>query len=345
MSEVGLTETVHSGKGSDARKFELWLQGKVTGTTATKALLITIRLNERIFFCVCVENIVGRHEVWVLQAPARDVKETWITEIKRVLLNQFHQLKGQQTSRPSPSTNLVAPAGGVQKTIQHSSSIPNGTTHPSSPYGPKYIGQLISFTRTDQMVAGGQVDRFSDRYLIRGFPADVVLCLFLLRLKRSLRPTSSCSSWEYNSSTAGSSSSSGVSSAGDRSSIVETSASSTTSRASSSSRMLRSTTVDEDDGWSTDFSLSDEDMGETYLDHVEVRSLSPCIIEYWMSLTSRFYSDSLFGEDTSYWPIMLHWDRLKLVFEKEILSISSVWVALDGGMSVRLQVGSKKISL
>ena len=37
--------------------------------------------------------------------------------------------------------------------------------------------------------------------------------------------------------------------------------------------MLRSTTVDEDDGWSTDFSLSDEDMGETYLDHVEVR---PC---------------------------------------------------------------------
>lgn len=28
MSEVGLTETVHSGKGSDARKFELWLQGE-----------------------------------------------------------------------------------------------------------------------------------------------------------------------------------------------------------------------------------------------------------------------------------------------------------------------------
>ena len=27
MSEVGLTETVHNGKGSDARKFELWLQG------------------------------------------------------------------------------------------------------------------------------------------------------------------------------------------------------------------------------------------------------------------------------------------------------------------------------
>lgn len=38
--------------------------------------------------------------------------------------------------------------------------------------------------------------------------------------------------------------------------------------------MLRSATVDEDDGWSTDFSLSDEDMGENYLDHVEVRSVS-----------------------------------------------------------------------
>ncbi|KZS15196.1 putative Guanine nucleotide exchange factor DBS [Daphnia magna] len=202
MSEVGLTETVHSGKGSDARKFELWLQ--------------------------------GRHEVWVLQAPARDVKETWITEIKRVLLNQFHQLKGQtiaqtSSSRTGPTlssigaSGVVAPAGGVQKMIQISSSIPNGAPHPSSPYGPK-----------------------------------------------SLRPASSCSSWEYNNSTAGSSSSSsGVSSTGDRSSIVDTSASSTISRASSGSRMLRSATVDEDDGWSTDFSLSDEDMGENYLDHVE----------------------------------------------------------------------------
>lgn len=55
---------------------------------------------------------------------------------------------------------------------------------------------------------------------------------------------------------------------------MDTSASSTTSRASSGSRMLRSATVDEDDGWSTDFSLSDEDMGETYLDHVEVSFLS-----------------------------------------------------------------------
>jgi len=64
-----------------------------------------------------------------------------------------------------------------------------------------------------------------------------------------------------------------VSSVGDRSSLVDsTSASSSTSRTSTGSRqMLRSsTTMDEEDGWSTDFSLSDEDMGDAYLDHVEV---------------------------------------------------------------------------
>ena len=104
--------------------------------------------------------------------------------------------------------------------------------------------------------------------------AKVLLLLFVALSRfinlpscRSLRPTSSCSSWEYN----GSSGSSGVSSAGDRGSIVET-ASGSASRASSGNRMLRSATVDEDDGWSTDFSLSDEDMPESYLDHVQVSS-------------------------------------------------------------------------
>ena len=38
MSEVGLTETVHSGKGSDARKFELWLQGTVLYNELIKPL-------------------------------------------------------------------------------------------------------------------------------------------------------------------------------------------------------------------------------------------------------------------------------------------------------------------
>lgn len=42
--------------------------------------------------------------------------------------------------------------------------------------------------------------------------------------------------------------------------------------------MPRSATVDEDDGWSTDFSLSDEDMAESYLGHVEVLSASRTFI-------------------------------------------------------------------
>merc|ERR1712071_248653 len=189
MSEVGLTETVHSGKGSDARKFELWLQ--------------------------------GRQEVWVLQAPSRDIKETWITEVKRVLLNQFHQLKGQtqQTSR-NGSNVINTSVSNLQKMRQHSTSVSSDTA-----------SSIIH---------------------------------------KSLRLTSS---WEYSgiagsSSSSSSSSSSGVSSAGDRNSIIDSNIS-TTSRTSTGNRLLRSTTIDEDDGWSTDFSLSDEEIGEAFLEHVE----------------------------------------------------------------------------
>lgn len=150
MSEVGLTETVHSGKGSDARKFELWLQGELIITWFKTLLLLIIHQ-----LWLPDNWPTGRHEVWVLQAPARDVKETWITEIKRVLLNQFHQLKGQTIAQTSSSrtgpmlpsigaSSVVAPARGVQKMIQISSSIPNGASHPSSPYGPKYAINLIT---------------------------------------------------------------------------------------------------------------------------------------------------------------------------------------------------------
>lgn len=131
MSEVGLTETVHNGKGSDARKFELWLQGERRCADSC---------------CQCSPSLrTGRHEVWVLQAPSRDVKETWIAEVKRVLLSQFHQLKGQtqQAPRPSLSGSAAAVAAIAHKTIQHSSSIPSGA--PSSPYGPKYVRSVSFF--------------------------------------------------------------------------------------------------------------------------------------------------------------------------------------------------------
>lgn len=60
MSQIGLTESVRG----DTKRFEVWLQ--------------------------------GRQEVHTLQAPTLDVKNKWVAEIKRVLLNQLEELKGEK---------------------------------------------------------------------------------------------------------------------------------------------------------------------------------------------------------------------------------------------------------
>ncbi|KYN09271.1 Guanine nucleotide exchange factor DBS [Trachymyrmex cornetzi] len=62
MSQIGLTESV---KG-DARRFEIWLQ--------------------------------GRAEVHTIQAPSIDVKQSWVRHIKGVLMSQLAELKGKQNS-------------------------------------------------------------------------------------------------------------------------------------------------------------------------------------------------------------------------------------------------------
>lgn len=62
MSQIGLTESV---KG-DARRFEIWLQ--------------------------------GRAEVHTIQAPNIDVKQSWVRQIKGVLMSQLAELKGKQNS-------------------------------------------------------------------------------------------------------------------------------------------------------------------------------------------------------------------------------------------------------
>lgn len=64
LSQVGLTENV---KG-DKRKFELWLR--------------------------------GREEVYIIQAPSLAVKEMWVKEIKRVLMNQFDEIKAVNHMHP-----------------------------------------------------------------------------------------------------------------------------------------------------------------------------------------------------------------------------------------------------
>ncbi|XP_017837139.1 guanine nucleotide exchange factor DBS isoform X3 [Drosophila busckii] len=60
MSQIGLTETVRG----DPKRFEVWLQ--------------------------------GRQEVHTLHAPTLEVKIKWVTEIKKVLLNQLEELKGEK---------------------------------------------------------------------------------------------------------------------------------------------------------------------------------------------------------------------------------------------------------
>uniref|UniRef100_A0A182NHA7 SH3 domain-containing protein n=1 Tax=Anopheles dirus TaxID=7168 RepID=A0A182NHA7_9DIPT len=60
MSQIGLTESVRG----DSRRFEVWLQ--------------------------------GRQEVHTIQAGTIEIKHKWVAEIKRVLLNQLEELKGEK---------------------------------------------------------------------------------------------------------------------------------------------------------------------------------------------------------------------------------------------------------
>lgn len=69
MSQIGLTESV---KG-DSRKFEVWLQ--------------------------------GRQEVYTIQAQNIEQKQSWVNEIKRVLLNQLEELKGEKIKQYSSKSH------------------------------------------------------------------------------------------------------------------------------------------------------------------------------------------------------------------------------------------------
>ncbi|XP_042228401.1 guanine nucleotide exchange factor DBS-like isoform X1 [Homarus americanus] len=81
MSQVGLTESVRGNKG-DIRKFEVWLQ--------------------------------GRQEVHIILAPSAEVKETWVKEIKRVLLDQFEYLKGENIKQYSSRIQKGASLNGIR---------------------------------------------------------------------------------------------------------------------------------------------------------------------------------------------------------------------------------------
>ncbi|XP_047737452.1 guanine nucleotide exchange factor DBS isoform X2 [Hyalella azteca] len=113
MSQVGLTESVRGNKG-DMRKFEVWLQ--------------------------------GRQEVYTILAPSLDVKDLWVKEIKRVLLEQFEYLKGENIKQYSARMHKGSSLNGVRPpqspTAQHRalrqtaswevSVLSNGAALPSS---------------------------------------------------------------------------------------------------------------------------------------------------------------------------------------------------------------------
>jgi hypothetical protein len=69
MSQIGLTNTVRG----DAKKFELWLE--------------------------------GRSEVHTFQAATQEIKGKWVAEIGRVLMNQLAELKDEKIKQYGNANN------------------------------------------------------------------------------------------------------------------------------------------------------------------------------------------------------------------------------------------------
>ncbi|XP_076349568.1 guanine nucleotide exchange factor DBS-like isoform X5 [Tachypleus tridentatus] len=76
-SQIGLTETLKGSRG-DSRKFEVWLH--------------------------------GRTQVFIIQAPTVEVKNTWVKAIKKVLLQQFEDLKGESKKNTDKVPRLFTKA-------------------------------------------------------------------------------------------------------------------------------------------------------------------------------------------------------------------------------------------
>ncbi|XP_055311339.1 guanine nucleotide exchange factor DBS isoform X6 [Sitodiplosis mosellana] len=104
MSQIGLTESVRG----DARRFEVWLQ--------------------------------GRQEVHTIQATTVEIKNKWVAEIKKVLLNQLEELKDEKIKqyslshsanpfRPLRQTVSWDTPNAMQTTPQRAMSIDTNSTN------------------------------------------------------------------------------------------------------------------------------------------------------------------------------------------------------------------------
>ncbi|XP_035793103.1 uncharacterized protein LOC118467126 isoform X2 [Anopheles albimanus] len=107
MSQIGLTESVRG----DLRRFEVWLQ--------------------------------GRQEVHTIQAGTIEIKNKWVTEIKRVLLNQLEELKGEK----------IKQYGLNHKSLRHTASwdlpptIHNASSHALSGDQQANVGGLVTLSQ------------------------------------------------------------------------------------------------------------------------------------------------------------------------------------------------------
>ncbi|XP_048744729.2 guanine nucleotide exchange factor DBS-like isoform X3 [Ostrea edulis] len=134
LSQVGLTENV---KG-DKRKFELWLR--------------------------------GREEVYIIQAPSLAVKEMWVKEIKRVLMNQFDEIKAVNHMHNTSNNYRVPdqePRNGhssrryVDNWRTHNHMIFNNNT-PTVPQGLEMMSPESPPRGTREDDVGWDTDEFSD---------------------------------------------------------------------------------------------------------------------------------------------------------------------------------------
>ncbi|XP_035911796.1 guanine nucleotide exchange factor DBS-like isoform X2 [Anopheles stephensi] len=118
MSQIGLTESVRG----DSRRFEVWLQ--------------------------------GRQEVHTIQATTIEIKNKWVAEIKRVLLNQLEELKGEKIKQYGLNhkplrhmTSWDVPQAAVHGTPNRTVSCDQQAQHQPTSNGLAGVGGMIGLAQ------------------------------------------------------------------------------------------------------------------------------------------------------------------------------------------------------
>uniref|UniRef100_A0A8C5P9P9 MCF.2 cell line derived transforming sequence like n=1 Tax=Leptobrachium leishanense TaxID=445787 RepID=A0A8C5P9P9_9ANUR len=143
MTAVGITENV---KG-DNRKFEIWYN--------------------------------AREEVYIVQAPTPGIKETWVTEIRKVLTSQLqacreasqHKSIEQTNSSPLPTPSSTSPLrskSGKIKKLDDRKTEPALSSDSTLPSLPKYIDKGKDGTFNSPTSESSTVSK--KRFTLQGFP-------------------------------------------------------------------------------------------------------------------------------------------------------------------------------